>query len=77
MKLGYVQHDQDGDFNEDMDCNDVTYLNVELNSIISEAEVVKAIKQLNFNKSSSTDSILNEFLKTVCQKMIDLDVKSI
>ncbi|VDI38437.1 Hypothetical predicted protein [Mytilus galloprovincialis] len=60
---------------DDIDCNAVTNLNVELNSVITVDEVVKAIKSLKNNKSSGTDLILNEFLKNSCQKMIDIYVK--
>ncbi|CAG2222549.1 unnamed protein product [Mytilus edulis] len=71
-KLSNVQHDQNGDFTDDIDCNAVTNLNFELNSVITVDEVVKAIKSLKNNKSSGTDLILNEFLKNSCQKMIDI-----
>ncbi|CAG2198691.1 unnamed protein product [Mytilus edulis] len=73
-KLSNVQHDQNGDFTDDIDCNAVTNLNFELNSVITVDEVVKAIKSLKNNKSSGTDLILNEFLKNSCQKMIDIYV---
>ena len=74
-KLSTVQSDQDGDLTEDIDCNAVTNLNFELNAVITEDEVVKAIKSLKNNKSCGTDMILNEFLKNSCQKMIDVYVK--
>jgi hypothetical protein len=48
-KLSIVQSDQDGDFTEDIDCNAATHLNFELNAVITEDEVVKAIKSLKNN----------------------------
>jgi hypothetical protein len=50
-------------------------LNFEPSAVITEDEVVKAIKSLKNNKSCGTDMILNEFLKNSCQKMIDVYVK--
>ena len=47
----------------------------ELNAVITEDEVVKAIKSLKNNKSCGTAMTLNEFLKNYCQKMIDIYVK--
>lgn len=55
-KLRTVQSDQDGDLTEDIDCNAVTNLNFELNAVITEDEVVKAIKSLKNNKSCGTDN---------------------
>ncbi|CAG2242759.1 unnamed protein product [Mytilus edulis] len=56
-KLSNVQHDQNGDFTDDIDCNAVTNLNFELNSVITVDEVVKAIKSLKNNKSSDLKAI--------------------
>ncbi|CAG2235955.1 unnamed protein product [Mytilus edulis] len=52
-KLSNVQHDQNGDFTDDIDCNAVTNLNFELNSVITVDEVVKAIKFLKMPRNKN------------------------
>ena len=52
-----------------------TNLNTQLNTTITEKEIVKAIKLLKNNQSCRTDFILNEFLKNSCQKMLPIFVK--
>ena len=46
--------------------------NSELNSVISEAEVLKCLNNLKLNKACSSDLILNEFLKPSKTKMLTL-----
>jgi len=74
-KLSNVQDGAEGDFTETIDRNVITNLNTQLNTTITEKEIVKAIKLLKNNKSCGTDFILNEFLKNSCQKMLPIFVK--
>jgi len=74
-KLSNVQDGTEGDFTENIDRNVITNLNTQLNTTITEKEIVKAIKLLKNNKSCGTDFILNEFLKNSCQKMLPIFVK--
>ena len=69
-KLSNVQDGAEGDFTANIDRNVITNLNTQLNTTITEKEIVKAN-----NKSCGTDFILNEFLKNSCQKMLPIFVK--
>ncbi|MEW8548698.1 MAG: reverse transcriptase family protein, partial [Candidatus Thiodiazotropha sp.] len=59
---GLNQDDEDSDF-PTITADRVTYFNTELNKVITELEVKKAILQLKNNKACASDMILNEFLK--------------
>ena len=55
-----------------IDPSEVAEHNSELNSVISEAEVLKCLNNLKLNKACSSDLILNEFLKSSKTKMLTL-----
>ena len=69
-----VENEQNDMF-EDIDSNDVTNMNTEINAIITEKDVLDAVKCLKNNKACSTDMILNEFLKHSCDKLLPVFVK--
>jgi hypothetical protein len=58
-----------------IDTNTVTCLNTELNAVITEKDVLEAIKCLKNNKACSTDMIINEFLKHSRNKLLPVFVK--
>ena len=49
--------------------------NIELNQVISEKEVLEAVKSLKNNKACGGDHILNEFLKHSVDKLMPVFVK--
>ena len=65
--LSNVQDGAEGDFTANID--------TQLNTTITEKDIVKAIKLVKNNKSCGTDFILNEFLKNSCQKMSPIFAK--
>jgi hypothetical protein len=50
-------------------------LNTELNSCITEKDVLNAVKCLKNNKVCGSDLILNDFLKHSCSKLLPVFVK--
>ena len=56
--------------NHDIDLSRISELNFELNSEITEEEVLKCLSKLKLNKACSSDMILNEFLKFSETKML-------
>ena len=71
-KLNTVQ-DENDDF-LDLDVENVSNLNTELNRDITENEVIQAIKNLKNNKACGNDLIINEFLKHSANKMLPVFV---
>ena len=59
-------HDANDDVNINIDTTDDEEL---LNSFITEAEILKCIKQLKNNKSSANDKIINEYIKNTTDIM--------
>jgi lipase chaperone LimK len=49
--------------------NDIERLNIVLNSSITADEIQKSLKKLKNNKSSSEDTIINEYLKHCFHKL--------
>ena len=76
-KLNTVQdvNEQEDDTFEHVDVNNVSNLNTELNSCITEKDVLDAVKCLKNNKACGSDLILNEFLKHSCSKLLPVFVK--
>lgn len=66
-----VDEDENSDF---LDVENISSLNVELNRVISEDEVVHAIKGLKNNKACGGDLIINEFLKYSTSKLLPIFV---
>ena len=73
--MNTVNEDDNVDGFEIIDPNTVTCLNTDLNSVITEQEVINAIKLLKNNKACNTDMIINEFLKHSCDKLVTTYVK--
>ena len=59
----------DTDSTFQIDPSEVSEHNFELNSAVSEEEVLKCLNRLRLNKACSSDLFLNEFLKSP-QKML-------
>lgn len=59
--------------NMDTDVNDT--VNAEINQPITESEILKAIKQLNNDKSPGIDNIKNEHIKSTCTLMLPIYIK--
>ena len=59
---------------EIIDTNTVTGLFTELNAVITQRDVLEAIKCLKNNKACSTDMITNEFLKHSCKQLLPVFV---
>jgi hypothetical protein len=76
-KLNTVQdvNEQKDDTFEHVDINNVSNLNTELNSCITEKDGLDAVKCLKNNKACGSDLILNEFLKHSCSKLLPVFVK--
>jgi hypothetical protein len=78
-KLNTVQdvNEEDDDTFEhvDVNINKVSNLNTELNSCITEKDVLDAVKCLKNNKACDSDLILNEFLKHSRSKLLPVFVK--
>ena len=80
MRLTFAEHfkklnlinTNDTDPSFQIDPSEVAEHNSELNSVISEAEVLKCLNNLKLNKACSSDLILNEFLKSSKTKMLTL-----
>ncbi|VDI82438.1 Hypothetical predicted protein, partial [Mytilus galloprovincialis] len=68
-KLNSAQDENDDTF-ENIDVDNITSLNTEVNRAISENEVRQAIKGLKNNKACGNDLIINEFLKHSADKML-------
>ena len=51
-------------------------MNIELNSCITEKDVLDAVKCLKNNKACGSDLILNEFLKHSCSKLLPVFMSS-
>jgi hypothetical protein len=60
---------------EIIDTHTVTGLNTELNAVMTEKDVLEAIKCLKNNNACSTDMIRNDFLKHSCNKLLPVFVK--
>ena len=56
-----ICEEEESDINNDEFCNDPMY-NETLNGIITEKEVLDAIKGLENNKAPGSDKLINEFL---------------
>ena len=63
-------HDNNEDPPHDIDLSRISKHNFELNSEITEEEVLKCLTKLKLNKACSSDLILNEFLKFSKTKML-------
>ena len=64
-------NEQGQDANDDLNINiDTTDDEELLNSFITEAEILKCIKQLKNNKSSVNDKIINEYIKNTTDIML-------
>jgi hypothetical protein len=76
-KLNTVQdvNEEEDDTFEHVDVNNVSNLNTELNSCITEKDVLDDVKCLKNNKACGSDLILNEFLKHSCSKLLPVFVK--
>ena len=76
-KLSTVQdvNEQEDDTFEHVDVNNVSKLNTELNSCITEEDVLDVVKCLKNNKTCGSDLILNEFLMHSCSKHLPVFVK--
>ena len=62
--------DDDELFESVLDENQIYMVNQQLNAVISEEEILKAIKRLNNNKACGFDRIINEFLKNSAEKLL-------
>ena len=63
-------HGNNEESNYDIDLSRISEHNFELNSEITEEEVLKCLSKLKLNKACSTDMILNKFLKFSKTKML-------
>ena len=59
----------------DINNNNISELNEEINRPISESEILKAVKQLKNNKSSGIDNIKNEHIKSTINIMLPIYTK--
>ena len=63
-------HGDNEESNYDIDLSRISEHNFELNSEITEEEVLKCLSKLKLNKACSSDMILNKFLKFSKTKML-------
>ena len=63
-------HGNNEESNHDIDLSRISEHNFELNSEITEEEVLKCLSKLTLNKACSSDMILNKFLKFSKTKML-------
>ena len=71
-KLNESDNQLDEDGFHDIDFENISEFNTELNSEITTEEVAKAIQSLKNNKACGNDLIINEFLKISCEKMLNI-----
>ena len=68
-------HGNNEESNHDIDLSRISEHNFELNSEITEVEVLKCLSKLKLNKACSSDMILNAFLKFSKTKMLTVFTK--
>lgn len=59
----------------EIDRNRINDLNENLNSEISKEEILKCVKSLKNDKACADDFIINEYIKSTCNQLLDIYVK--